>query len=103
MQGVRAPDTHNLHAATDKAQGAGAGVDGKLGIGFIASPSFRAFRDLVADYVFKQRDAEFVFVEADRSELLTLLSHRVLDVVMASGEFSDARGDSRLMAGHASR
>ena len=89
---------NDLHAAIGAAHSAGAGTDGKLGVGLIASLSFGPFRDLVADYVLRQSDVELVFIESDRSELLTLLSHRALDVVMASGDFPDMHGDSAILA-----
>ena len=89
---------NDLHAAIGAAHNAGAGTDGKLSVGLIASLSFGPFRDLVADYVLKQSDVELVFIESDRSELLTLLSHRALDVVMASGDFPDMHGDSAILA-----
>ena len=89
---------NDLHAAVGGAYTAGAGADGKLSVGLIASLSFGPFRNLVADYALRQSDVELVFVESERSELLTLLSHRILDVVMASGDFPDAHGDSEVLA-----
>ena len=89
---------NDLHAAIGGAYTAGTGVDGKLNVGLIASLSWGPLRNVVAEFALMHPEVELVFVEADRSELLTLLSHRALDVVMASGDFLDAHGDSAVLA-----
>ena len=76
---------NDLHAAIGGAYTAGTGVDGKLNVGLIASLSWGPLRNFVAEFALMHPEVELVFVESERSELLTLLSHRILDVVMASG------------------
>ena len=88
----------DLQAAVDEAQSGGTGLRGKLSVGLMASFSVGPFRNLVADYAARQPDVELVFVETDRSELLTLLSHRTLDAVIAPGKFHDAYGDNAILA-----
>ena len=85
---------NDLSAAIDAAHAAGIGGDGTLRVGLIASLSRGALRDVVAEYTSNHPDVEVGFVESERVELLTLLSHRQLDVVVASGEFPEAHGDS---------
>lgn len=87
----------DLHAAIDAANTAGVGREGQLNLGLIASLSWGALRDVVMEFASKHPDVNMAFIESDRSELLTLLSHRLLDVVMASGEFPLAHGDSALL------
>ena len=87
----------DLHAAIDAAHAAGIGGDGTLKVGLIASLSRGALRDVVAEYAANHPDVEIAFVESERGELLTLLSHRQLDVVVASGEFPEAHGESTLL------
>ena len=89
---------NDLHAAIGAAYTAGTGVDGKLNVGLIASLSWGPLRNVVAEFALMHPEVEVVFVESERSELLTLLSHRILDVVMASGDFPDAHGDSAILA-----
>lgn len=89
---------NDFHAAIDAAYAVGIGGDGKLGVGLIASLSYGALRDVVSDYASKHPEVELAFVESERGELLTLLSHRLLDVVVASGAFAELHGDSTLLA-----
>lgn len=49
------------------------------------------------DFASQHPDVDMAFVESERSELLMLLSHRILDVVLASGEFPEEHGDSTLL------
>lgn len=85
---------NDLQVAIRAAHVAGAGFEGKLGVGLIASLSRGTLRDLVAEYASNHPKVELRFVETDRGALLTLLSHRLLDVIIASGEFPESHGDS---------
>lgn len=87
----------DYRAAIDAAQSAGSGAEGRLDLGLIASLSAGVLRDVVAAFAARHQDVDVTFVETERSELLTLLSHRRLDVVMASGEFPETHGDSTLL------
>ena len=62
----------------------------------IASLSCGALRNIIADYATKHPEVELAFVESERGEFLTLLSHRLPDVVV-SGAFADIHGDSALL------
>ena len=88
---------NDLRAAIDAAHAAGMGGDGTLNVGMIASLSCGALRDVVAEYASKHPEVDIGFVESERGELLTLLSHRQLDVVIASGEFPEVYVDSALL------
>ncbi|WP_306119157.1 MULTISPECIES: LysR family transcriptional regulator [unclassified Roseitalea] len=88
---------NDLHHAVDTAHAAGMGGDGTLNVGMIASLSRGALRDVVAEYAANHPGVNIGFVESERGELLTLLSHRQLDVVIASGEFPEVHGDSALL------
>lgn len=87
----------DLHTAIDAANMAGVGGEGQLHLGLIASLSWGALRDVVKEFASQHPDVDMTFVECERSELLTLLSHRLLDVVMASGEFPVVHGDSAFL------
>ena len=88
---------NDLHSAIDAAHYAGKGGDGTLNLGIIASLSRGALREVIAEYVSNYPNVEVGFIESERSELLTSLSHRRLDAVFASGEFPEAHGDSTLL------
>lgn len=88
----------DLHAAIDAASRAGVGGNGRINIGLIASLSFGPIRELVSLFASKHPDVELGFVESERSELLTLVHHRQLDVAIASGKFSAVHGDSTSIA-----
>jgi len=88
----------NLQEAIDCAHNAGTGRQGQLGLGIIASLSQGPIRDVVAEFFAKHPNVEFRFVEGERSELVTMLSHRRLDVVIASGEFASEYGDSLVIS-----
>lgn len=88
---------NDLDAAIDAAHTAGVGRNGELKVGIIASLSRGALRDVVRQYVLDRPDVKVMFVEAERGELLTLLSHRRLDVVLASGRFPKVHGDSTVI------
>lgn len=76
----------DVGTATKSAQAAGVAESGVLHVGIIASLSKGAPRELISAFVDKHPAVDICFAESDRSELLTLLSHRLLDVVIAAGE-----------------
>ncbi len=88
----------DLDAAIDAAHIAGMGRIGKLNVGIISSLSRGTLRDIVREYVLDHPNVKVTFAEADRGELLTLLSHRRLDVVLASGRFPRIHGDSTVVS-----
>ena len=88
---------NEVDIAIDAARTAGNGSGGRLNLGLIASLSLGKLRDLVSEYSAQHPDVSLTFAESERSELLTLLSHRLLDVVIASGEFEKVIGDSTLL------
>ena len=81
------------HVAMRSAQLAGEAATGRLRVGVIASLSTGAIRNVVAAFADRHSDVDISFAEADRNELLTLLSHRALDVMIAAGEPRLQNGD----------
>jgi DNA-binding transcriptional LysR family regulator len=79
------PVLDDLTAAVAAARIAGEGASGELTIGLIASLSRGALRRLIEDFVRDHARVLLGFVEAERSELLSLLTHREIDVVLAAG------------------
>lgn len=67
------------------ARAAGEAASGELRIGLIASLSKGALRSVVEAFFVAHPDVAVGFTEAERSELLSLLAHRDIDVVMAAG------------------
>jgi DNA-binding transcriptional LysR family regulator len=88
----------DLNTGIYAAQSAGGGQQGHLNLGLIASLSIGPLRNVVNAFTLKHPQVKMTFVETERSELLTLLNHRRLDVVMASGEFAGIHGDSETLA-----
>ncbi|WP_051631323.1 LysR family transcriptional regulator [Afifella pfennigii] len=88
---------NELHAAFDAAHYAGLGGIGTLNVGLIASLSHGVLRNVVNRFAAENSEVEVAFVESERGELLTLLSHRLLDVVVASGDFGEMYGDSAVL------
>lgn len=87
----------DLYAAMEHAQSAGVADNGHLRIGLIASLSRGVARDVVAGFLDQHPGVDLCFVEAERGELLTHLSHRVIDLVIAAGEPSYGNGDGLLL------
>ncbi|WP_227268104.1 LysR family transcriptional regulator [Roseobacter weihaiensis] len=75
----------DFKAAMETAQAAGFAGNGHLRIGLIVSLSHGATRDLFAGFAKAHPDVDLCLVESDRSELMTLLSHRSIDVVISAG------------------
>lgn len=75
----------DLTSALNAASVAGGAGKGELKIGLIASLSKGALRNVVEAFFIAHPDVSVRFTEAERSELLSLLTHRELDIVMAAG------------------
>lgn len=82
-----------LDASMDTARTSGVAGNGYLRLGVIASLSRGSLRDLLIDFIRAQPGVEVCVVESDRSELLTELSHRRIDIVYAAGEPDEEVGD----------
>ena len=82
----------DIEAALVATQAAGVAETGHLRIGLIASLSHGALRQVVKRFIRRHPEVDLCFAEAERSELLTLLSHRTIDVVIAAGEPSLRHG-----------
>lgn len=87
----------DIEAALVATQAAGVADTGHLRIGVIASLSHGALRQVVARFLRRHPKVDLCFAEAERSELLTMLSHRTIDVVIAAGEPSLDMGESLLL------
>ena len=79
------------------ARSAGTAIDGKLHLGLIASLSRGALREVVIEFLAEHSGVELTFTEADRGELMTLMSHRIVDVVMSAGAPPTEYGDMILL------
>lgn len=66
-------------------------------MGLIASLSRGVLRKLLAAYLSEHPGVQLVIQESDRSALLTLLSHREIDAVIAAGEPQPELGDGLLL------
>ncbi|VVT24844.1 LysR family transcriptional regulator [Rhizobium sp. EC-SD404] len=75
-----------LKAARKTAQVAGVGRNGHLTLGVILSLSRGAARDVLSNFIRSHDKVEIAMVESDRSDLLSKLSHRRIDLVAACGE-----------------
>ncbi|WP_299959302.1 LysR family substrate-binding domain-containing protein [uncultured Roseobacter sp.] len=87
-----------MKTAVESARVAGVAGNGHLRIGLIASLSKGPLRNVVQRFLEEHDNVDLLFVESDRSELLTLLSHRRLDAVYAAGEPEDEIGDGIIVA-----
>jgi molybdate transport repressor ModE-like protein len=83
--------------AVATARSAGVAEAGTLRVGLIASLSLGVPRKVTESFFRAHPDVRVHFAEADRSELFTLLSHRMLDLVVAAGEPSSEFGDALLL------
>lgn len=79
------------------AQSAGTAGSGELRVGLTASLSRGALREVIARFQTQHADVELSFTEAVLGELMTLLSHRSIDVVAAAGEPTSEYGDMMLL------
>lgn len=88
----------NFDEAAHQASLAGTAKQGCFNLGLIASLSRGVFREVTVSFVAQLPDVDLRLVEAERGQLLTLLSHRRLDAVFASGAFPAEHGDSFVVA-----
>ena len=88
----------NFAEAISVARAAATGEQGNLRIGLIASLSRGVIRNTTLEFFARHPNVEVLLVEAERSELLSLLSHRRLDAIVASGGFPPEYGDSFVLA-----
>ena len=88
----------NFEEAISVARAAATGEQGNLRIGLIASLSRGVIRNTTLEFFSRHPNVEVLLVEAERSELLSLLSHRRLDAIVASGGFPPEYGDSFVLA-----
>lgn len=88
----------DLNAAVETVQSAGTVENGLLRVGLIASLSRGPIRRIFEQYLNAFDHVEICFHEADRSELLTMLSHRRIDVVVAAGEPEQEYGDGLVVS-----
>ncbi|MBM7067538.1 LysR family transcriptional regulator [Actibacterium sp. 188UL27-1] len=88
----------DLASAVDTARAGGIAGNGDLAVGLITSLSRGPVRALINRFRAEHGDVDLHLTEADRGELLSLLCHRRMDVVLASGEPSPEDGDGLLFA-----
>lgn len=79
------------------ARTAGIGGKGQLHLGLTASLSRGELREVVARFQMRHCEVRLSFTETDLGELMTLLSHRVIDLVAAAGEPTSENGDMLLL------
>ena len=87
----------DLRVTLASAQYVGIGQNYHLRIGLIASLSRGALRDVITKFLLAHSDIEISFAEADRNELITLLSDRALDIVSAAGRQGSRNCDTLLL------
>ncbi|WP_372097726.1 LysR family transcriptional regulator [Tistrella mobilis] len=88
----------DLHEAAATASAAGAAKNGRLRIGVIASLSRGSLRRVFRNFLNAHENVDIYVMEASRGELLTQLSHRRLDLLVAAGEPDPEIGDGLLLA-----
>ena len=87
----------DIDSAVEKARSAATAESGSLCVGVIASMSRGPIRSLFQRFLADHADVEVVWIETDRSELYTLLSHRRVDLVIAAGPHLPEMGDGFLL------
>ncbi|WP_306118407.1 MULTISPECIES: LysR family transcriptional regulator [unclassified Roseitalea] len=88
----------DIEIAEEAARSAGVADNGCLMIGVIASLSRGPLRTVLEGFLTAHGGVEIGFVAADRSELLTLLSHRRIDAVYAPGDPDEEAGDGLVLS-----
>lgn len=91
------PIFKELGVVIETAQTAGVAGNGHLNIGLIASLSRGIVREVIEAFIADHTGIDLCFVEADRSSLMTMLNHRTVDVVIASGEPVPEFGDGYVL------
>jgi DNA-binding transcriptional LysR family regulator len=88
---------NDFDLAIDEAHKHGTAVHGNLRVGLIASLSRGVLRDLFIAFFEECPGIEVSIEELDRTELLTLLTHREIDIVIAAGQPKPELGDGILL------
>ncbi|MBI1340800.1 LysR family transcriptional regulator [bacterium] len=88
----------SLDAAVSAARLAGEGQRGRLRVGMLGSLSRGIVRDIVDRFISEHREVELSFVEAARSELISGLTQRTLDVLAMPGEAPSTQNDSLFLS-----
>lgn len=88
----------DLEVAVETARQGGVAEFGRLRIGLIASLSKGPLRTVLERFLQSHENVDLCLIESDRSELLTLLSHRRMDAVVAAGDPETTNGDGLLLA-----
>ncbi len=83
-----------LREAVEATRSAGVSGNGMLRLGIIASLSRGALRRVLCSFMERHSDVILSVTETTRSELLTKLSHRKIDALVASGIRNSEYGDS---------
>ncbi|MBW4706428.1 LysR family transcriptional regulator [Roseobacter sp. YSTF-M11] len=89
---------HDIDYAIASARTAGVAGNGHLCIGMTSSFSRGPILSLFAEFTERHRGIEVGVTETNQSELLTLLSHRRLDVVILSEAPTPENGDGLLIS-----
>lgn len=92
---------HDLGEAIEVAQSGAVARNGVLRLGLLEVFSHGPLRTVIERFLTEYADVDFDFVESNRSDLLTLLSHRRIDVVYAAGIPTVDIGDGLLLANEA--
>lgn len=87
----------NLNAAVTRAQTVAVGSEGMLRIGSMTSFSNGPQRRLLQTFMDRHPAIQLSFVECGRRRMMTMLGHRALDLVIASGEPDAADGDGLVL------
>jgi len=88
----------NLDAAVSAARFAGEGQRGCLRVGMLGSLSRGIVRDIIDRFISEHREVDLCFVEAARSELMSGLTQRTLDVLSMPGEAPSTQHDSLFLS-----
>lgn len=88
---------NDFQIAVDAVKANGVAVSGRLRVGMIASLSHGPLRAVVEQFLAEHGGVSLSFIESDRSELLTMLSHRRIDFVFAAGDPEAENGDGIIL------
>lgn len=88
---------HEVSFAKEDADSSGRAKRGRIAIGLIVSISKGPARNLIESWGGGLHDVELQFFETERSELLSDLSHRKIDALLAAGEPDAELGDALLI------
>ncbi|MDW4497887.1 LysR family transcriptional regulator [Sulfitobacter sp. D35] len=88
----------DLKTAHESALSAGLGRTGYLTVGLIASLSRGPLREIVSAFRGEQPEVELLLIESNRSDLLSQLSHRQVDIIAAAGQPHSNVGDGLVIS-----